>query len=208
MAVEVINTLERKVSFNVNKEVVNSLLADKLKGYAKKAKVQGFRPGKAPKHIVEQMYGGAAYEDALNDQINKQFVAELVEHKLQVVGQPKFDLTSSEGEEFAFVATFEVMPEVVLGSLEGKEIEKPECSLTDKDVDTTIDILRKQRSTHEVVADANAENGDKVTIDFLGKVDGVEFEGGKAENYPFVIGQGWMLPDFEAGVLGMKSGES
>lgn len=207
MTVEVVSALERKVNFNVSKEMVNGRVAEELKKYAKQAKVQGFRPGKAPKHIVEQMYGGKAYEDALNEQLNKKFVDQLVEHKLNIVGYPKFDLTSSEGEEFVFAATFEVMPEVKLGDLSAKEVEKPACELTDKDVETTIEILRKQRATHEVV-DGAAETGDKVTIDFLGKVDGVEFDGGKAENYPFVLGQGWMLPDFETGVTGMKAGES
>lgn len=207
MSVEVLSNLERKVSFNVSKAVVTDNVQAQLRKYAKDAKIQGFRPGKAPKHIVEQMYGGRAYEDSLNEQLNKQFVEKLVEHKLNIVGYPKFDLTSSEGEEFLFAATFEVMPEVKLGDLSTKEVEKPTCSLTDADVNTTIDILRKQRATH-AVSDEAAANGDKVTIDFLGKVDGVEFEGGKAEDYPFVLGQGWMLPDFETGVEGMKAGES
>lgn len=207
MSVEVVSTLERKVNFNVSKDLVNSNVAEQLKKYAKQAKVQGFRPGKAPKHIVEQMYGGRAYEDALNEQLNQKFVEQLVEHKLNIVGYPKFDLSSSEGEEFLFVATFEVMPEVKLGDLSTKELEKPTCTLTDADVDTTINILRTQRATHEV-SDSAAANGDKVTIDFVGTVDGVEFDGGKAEDYPFVLGQGWMLPDFETGVTGMKAGET
>ena len=108
MAVEVVSALERKVNFNVSKEVVNSQVAEQLKKYARQAKVQGFRPGKAPKHIVEQMYGGRAYEDALNEQLNKHFVDQLVEHKLNIVGYPKFDLTSSEGEEFIFAASFDL----------------------------------------------------------------------------------------------------
>lgn len=207
MSVEIVSNLERKVNFNVSKASVDANVQAQLKKYAKDAKVQGFRPGKAPKHIVEQMYGGKAYQDALNEQLNKQFVDQIVEHKLNIVGYPKFDLTSSEGEDFVFVATFEVMPEVKLGDLSTKEIEKPVCTLTEKDIETTIDILRKQRATH-IVSEEAAANGDKVTVDFVGTVDGVEFEGGKAENYPFVLGQGWMLVDFEKGVEGLKAGES
>ncbi|MDD3266909.1 MAG: trigger factor [Burkholderiales bacterium] len=207
MSVEVISNLERKVTFNIDKAIVTSGVEAKLRKYAKEAKVQGFRPGKAPKNVVEQMYGGRAYEDSLNEQLNKSFVDLLVEHKLNIVGYPKFDLTSSEGEQFVFAATFEVLPEVKLGDLSGKEVEKPTCTLTDADVEKTIDVLRKQRATHEV-SDAAAAEGDKVTVDFLGKVDGAEFEGGKAENYPFVLGQGWMLADFEKGVEGLKAGES
>lgn len=207
MSVEIVSSLERKVSFNVSKAAVDANVQAQLKKYAKDAKVQGFRPGKAPKHIVEQMYGGKAYQDSLNEQLNKQFVDQIVEHKLNIVGYPKFDLTSSEGENFVFAATFEVMPEVKLGDLSAKEIEKPACTLTEKDIETTIEILRKQRATH-IVSDEAAANGDKVTVDFVGTVDGVEFEGGKAENYPFVLGQGWMLVDFEKGVEGLKAGES
>ena len=207
MSVEVVSTLERKVSFNVSKEVVNTKVAAELKKYAKQAKVQGFRPGHAPKKMVEEMYGSRAFEDAINEQLNKKFVEILVEQKLDIVGYPKFDLTTSEGEEFVFDATFEVMPEVKLGDLSTKELAKPSCVLSDADVDTTIDILRKQRATHSV-SDEAAENGDKVTVDFLGTVDGVEFDGGKAEAYPFVLGQGWMLPDFETGVIGLKAGEA
>ena len=205
--VEIVSALQRKINFNVSKETVDSQVAQQLKKYAKQAKVQGFRPGKAPKHIVEQMYGSRAYEDALNEQLNKKFMDQLVEHKFNIVGYPKFDLTSSEGEDFAFVASFEVMPEVKLGDLSAKEVERPSCTLTDADVETTINVLRKQRATH-VESNEAAADGDKVTIDFLGKVDGEVFEGGKAEDYPFVLGQGWMLPDFETGVKGMKAGEN
>lgn len=207
MTVEVLSSLKRKVNFSISKAVVDANVQSQLKKYAKDAKVQGFRPGKAPKNIVEQMYGGRAYEDSLNEQLNKQFVEKIVEHKLNPIGNPEFDLTTSEGEEFVFTAIFEVMPEVKLGDLSTKEVEKPTCTLTDADVNTTIDVLRKQRATHEV-SDSAAANGDKVVIDFLGRVDGVEFDGGKAEDYPFVLGQGYMLPDFEKGVDGLKAGES
>jgi trigger factor len=207
MAVEVISTLGRKVNFNVNKEAVNGLVATELRKYAKQAKIQGFRPGKAPKHMIEQAYGGRAYEDALNKQLNKDFVAELVEHKLNIVGYPKFDLASSEGDDFVFSATFEVMPEVKLGDLSAVEIEKPVCTISATDVDSTIEILRKQRATYLISTDA-ASAGDKVTIDFNGCVDGVPFTGGQAEDYSFILGQGRMLADFEAGILGMKTGET
>jgi len=186
---------------------VQSLVKDELKKYAKDAKVQGFRPGKAPAKVVEQMYGGKAYEDALNNQLNKKFVDLVVEHKLNLAGYPKFDLTNSEGEDFIFAAIFEVMPEIKIGDLSTQEIEKPVCKLTEEHIDKTIDMLRKQRATYTSVT-KSAANDDKVEIDFVGTVDGVEFEGGKAENYPFTLGQGAMLPEFEAGILGMNIGET
>lgn len=207
MSIEVVSTLQRKVNLNISKAVVNDQVAQELKKYAKQAKVQGFRPGKAPQHIVEQMYGGRAYEDALNQQLNQHFSDQVLEHKFNIVGYPSFDLTSSEGDAFVFAATFEVMPEVVIGDLAIKEIEKPQCNLTEANIDTTIDVLRKQRASYEI-STATAADEDKVTIDFTGKIDGSEFDGGQAQDYVFIVGQGRMLPDFEAGVRGMHTGES
>ncbi len=210
MAVEVLEGLKRKATFTINKSIVQSLVKKELNKYAKEAKAPGFRPGKVPSHIVEQMYGGKAYEDALNTQINKEFVNIIIENKIDVVGHPEFDISNQEdkeAEEFVFSAIFEVMPVVTIGDLTTVTVEKPVCEFDDSNVDKTIDSLRKQRCTYEPGKE-KAENGDKVTIDFVGSVDGVEFEGGKAEDYHFVLGQGYMLPDFEAGVEGMTAGET
>ena len=208
MSVEVVQGLQRKATFSIKKDDVQSSVKTELKKYAKDAKAQGFRPGKVPANIVEQMYGGKAYEDSLNTHLNKKFIDLVVEHKLELSGYPKFDLTSSEGEEFVFAATFEVMPEVVLGDIASIVVEKPVCEFNEQNIDKTIEMLRKQRANYVAAADKESDNEDKVTIDFVGTVDGVEFEGGKAENYPFVLGQGMMLPDFEAGIKGKKAGES
>ena len=207
MSVEVLQGLQRKATFNIKKAVVEASVKDELKKYAKDAKAQGFRPGKVPASVVEQMYGSKAYEDSLNNHLNKHFVDFISEHKLNLAGYPKFDLTNSEGEDFVFAAIFEVMPEIKIGDLSNVEIKKPTCEFDESSIDKTIDMLRKQRATYTSSTKA-ASSGDKVTIDFVGTVDGVEFDGGKAENYPFVLGQGMMLPDFEAGIQGKKAGES
>ncbi|MFN7094149.1 MAG: trigger factor [Burkholderiales bacterium] len=207
MSVEVLQGLQRKAIFTIKKDDIQALLKDELKKYAKTAKAQGFRPGKVPANIVEQMYGGKAYEDALNNQINIKFADLVVANKLNLVGYPKFDLTSSEGEEFIFAAVFEVMPEVKIGDLANEEIEKPVCELSDEHVEKTIEMLKKQRASYTETAKA-AANGDQVNINFVGTVDGEEFAGGKAENYPFVLGQGMMLPEFEAGIIGLTAGET
>lgn len=207
MSVEVVQGLQRKATFSVKKDDVQASVKTELRKYAKDAKIQGFRPGKAPANVVEQIYGGKAYEDALNNHLNRKFVDLVVEHKLELSGYPKFDLTNSEGEEFIFAAIFEVMPTIVLGDLTTLEIEKPTCEMTDEAVEKTITMLRKQRATYAASTNAAASD-DKVTIDFVGTVDGVEFDGGKAEDYQFVLGQGMMLPDFEAGITGLKAGES
>lgn len=208
MSVEVVQGLQRKATFSIKKDDVQASVKTELKKYAKDAKIQGFRPGKVPANIVEQMYGGKAYEDSLNTHLNKKFVDLVVEHKLDLAGYPKFDLTNSEGEEFVFAATFEVMPEVKLGDISTIEIEKPTCEFNEQNIDKTIEMLRKQRANYIEDANKVAANEDKVTIDFVGTVDGVEFEGGKDESYHFVLGQGMMLPDFEAGIQGKKAGEN
>lgn len=207
MSIEVLKGLERKVTFTIKKDDVQAMVSTELKKYAKNAKIQGFRPGKAPHNIVEQMYGGKAYEDSLNEQINKKFDDIVNQNKVDLVGYPKFDLTQSEGEEFIFAAVFEVMPEIKIGDLTSQNVVKPTCTLTDESVQKTIDTLRSQRATYNE-ANKAAENNDKVTIDFVGTVDGVEFDGGKGTNYPFVLGQNMMLPDFEAGIIGLSAGES
>ena len=208
MSVEVVQGLQRKATFSIKKDDVQASVKTELKKYAKDAKAQGFRPGKVPANVVEQMYGGKAYEDSLNTHLNKKFFDLVTEHKLNLAGYPKFDLTSSEGEEFLFAAVFEVMPEVKIGDLKSVEIQKPICEFDDQSIDKTIEMLRKQRATYTASATKAASNDDKVTIDFVGTVDDVEFEGGKAENYPFVLGQGMMLPDFEAGIVGKKAGDN
>lgn len=207
MTVEVIEALKRKATFNIKKDDVQASVQTELKKYAKDAKIQGFRPGKAPAKMVEQVYGGKAYEDALNDHINRKFIDIVINEKLEIAGYPKFDLSNSEGEEFIFEATFEVMPEITFNDFAKLEIAKPICEATDENVEKTIDMLRRQRATYAESTKAAADN-DKVTIDFVGTVDGVEFDGGKAEDYPFVLGQGMMLPDFEKGIQGLKASES
>ena len=199
--------LQKTVSFKITKEEVQAKTKDELKKYAKTAKAQGFRPGKVPHNIVEQMYGGKAYEDSLNKEIERKFSALLNESKYNIVGAPKIDLTSNEGEEFVFSAVFEVMPEVKIGDLSSQSVEKPTCTVTDLHVQKAIDELRGQKVTY-TEEDKTSDTGDKVIIDFVGTVDGVEFAGGSATDYPFVLGRGMMLPDFETGIKGLKASET
>ena len=207
MSVEVLSGLERKLDFTIPKESVQVMVKERLKKHGKTAKMQGFRPGKVPANIVEQMYGQQAFEEALNAKLEKQFIELIMEHKINLVGFPKFDLNTSDENGFNFTAFFEVMPEVTLGDLSTMEVEKPVCDFTDAHVEKTIEILRKQRVTYED-GTGPVEDGDRVVIDFVGTIDGVEFDGGKSENYPFVVGQKQMLADFENGVLGLKPSET
>lgn len=205
--IQVIKGLERKLTFTVKKGDVDTQVKQELKKYAKKAKVSGFRPGKVPTNVLEQMYGSQAYQDSLGTQLEKTFGDLVTENKLALAGHPKFDLTSSEGEEFIFAALFEVLPEIHLGDLSAITIEKPVYELTDEQIEQTLLTLRKQKSTY-IDTDKPAENNDKVIIDFVGTIDGEKFDGGSATGYSFILGNQQMLPEFESGILGLSIGES
>lgn len=206
---ETLSGLERRLNIALPMADIDAQVAERLKRVARSAKIQGFRPGKAPIKIVEQSYGLQVREEVLGEQVQQNFYRAVAEQKLRVAGYPRFEPVAAEGEEgsFKFAATFEVYPEVKVGDLAGKEIEKPVTAVTAAEVGKTIDVLRKQRTRFTRVERAAAE-GDRVIIDFKGTVDGEAFPGGSSENFPFVIGQGQMLADFEAGVTGMKEGET
>jgi trigger factor len=157
-------------------------------------------------NVLEKMYGGNAFEDALNSHIQKKFSAAILEDKVAIASTPKYDLTSSEGEEFIFAVTFEVLPEVKLNDLTTLEIEKSKCDLTEANIEQTLKVLRKQKATY-VEANQPAANNDKVKIDFVGTIDGQEFNGGSAHDYEFILGQNSMLPEFEAGIIGLNINE-
>lgn len=205
---ETLSTLERRLSISVPRDEISKQVDARLKRVAKTAKIDGFRPGKAPLKVVFQNYGFRIQEEVLGETVERSFGQAVVEQNLQVAGYPRFEpKEGTEGGDFEFVATFEVYPEVKLGDLSGVELQKPTLTVSDAEVDKTVDILRSQRTRYERVERAAAE-GDRVIIDFKGAIDGVEFAGGAAENYAFLIGKGQMLPEFEAGVVGMKEGES
>lgn len=220
-AVETLEKLERRITLTVPVEEVKQEVEKRLKVRARTAKAPGFRPGKVPMKMVAQQYGYQVESEVLNDKIGRAFNDAANANNLRVAGFPKIEPKGSEGAPegmIAFDATFEVYPEVKVGDLSAAEVEKVSSPVTDAEIDKTIDILRKQRVHYHVKGeqgahgdggpDQTAQNGDRVTVDFVGKIDGVEFAGGKAEDYPFVLGEGRMLPEFEAATVGLKVGES
>ncbi|TCS39231.1 trigger factor [Paucimonas lemoignei] len=220
-AVETLEKLERRITLTVPVEEVKQEVEKRLKVRARTAKAPGFRPGKVPMKMVAQQYGYQVESEVLNDKIGRAFNEATNANNLRVAGFPKIEPKGSEGAPegmIAFDATFEVYPEVKLGDLSAAEVEKVSSPVSDAEIDKTIDILRKQRVHYHVKGeqgahgdggpDQTAQNGDRVTVDFVGKIDGVEFAGGKAEDYPFVLGEGRMLPEFEAATIGLKVGES
>ena len=208
--VETLEKLERRITLTLPTDTIASEVESRLKRLARTVKADGFRPGKVPMSVVAQRYGYSVHYEVMNDKVGEQFNAAVNEAKLRVAGAPR--ITEKDGApegQVAFDATFEVYPEVKIGDLAGAEVERVSTEVTDAAIDKTLDILRKQRRTFQQRAAADgAAEGDRVTIDFEGKIDGVPFEGGKAEAFQFIIGEGQMLEQFDQAVRGMKAGES
>lgn len=210
VTVETLEKLERKITLTLPADVIQNEVTKRLKEVARKVKMDGFRPGKVPMSVVAQQYGYSVHYEVMNDKVGEAFAAAANEAQLRVAGQPK--ITEKEGAaegELSFDAVFEVYPDVKIGDLSAAEVEKVSADVTDAAIDRTLDILRKQRrSFAQRAADQAAADSDRVTIDFAGKIDGEAFEGGKAEGFQFIVGDGQMLKEFEDAVRGMKAGES
>lgn len=210
VTVETLDKLERKMTLTLPVNAIQSEVDSRLKKLARTVKMDGFRPGKVPLSVVAQRYGYSVQYEVMNDKVGEAFATAANEAKLRVAGQPK--ITEKEGApegELAFDAVFEVYPEVKIGELAEAEVEKVSTEVTDEAIDRTLDILRKQRRTFAQRAqDGAVQAGDRVTVDFEGKIDGEPFEGGKAEDFQFMVGEGQMLKEFDESVRGMKVGES
>jgi trigger factor len=208
--VETLDKLERKITLTLPASVIQLEVDSRLKRLARTVKMDGFRPGKVPMNVVAQRYGYSVHYEVMNDKVGEAFAQAANEAKLRVAGQPRITEKEQAGEgELAFDAVFEVYPEVKLGDLTTAEVEKLNAEVSEAAIDKTLDILRKQRRTFaQRPHDAAAEEGDRVTVDFEGKIDGEPFQGGKADDFQFLVGEGQMLKEFEAAVRGMKSGES
>ena len=210
VTVENLEKLERKMTLTLPLNTIQSEVDSRLKKLARTVKMDGFRPGKVPMSVVNQRYGYSVHYEVMNDKVGEAFAVAANEAKLRVAGQPR--ITEKEGApegEVTFDAVFEVFPEVKIADLADAEIEKLSTEVTDSAIDKTIDILRKQRRTFAQRAlDAPAQDGDRVTVDFEGKLEGETFEGGKAEDFQFLVGEGQMLKEFEDAVRGLKVGES
>jgi trigger factor len=208
--VETLEKLERKITLTLPANVIKSEVDNRLKRLARTVKMDGFRPGKVPMSVVAQRYGYSVHYEVMNDKVGEAFAQAANEAKLRVAGQPRITEKEQAPEgELAFDAVFEVFPEVKMGELTGVEVQKLSAEVNDAAIDKTVDILRKQRRTFaQRPQDAAAQDGDRVTVDFEGKIDGEPFQGGKAEDFQFLVGEGQMLKEFEDATRGMKTGES
>jgi trigger factor len=202
------SALERRLDMSVALADIDRDVEQRLKRMSKTVKMAGFRPGKVPFKMVAQQYGHQARNEAIGAAVEKAFGDKVREQKLKVAGYPRFEPKAASSEsQIEFSAVFEVFPEITLADMSGAEVEKVDFTVTDAEVDKTIDALRKQRTTFEK-ADRAAEAGDRLIIDFVGRVDGVEFEGGKADDFSVTVGSGAMLPDFDNAMPGMTAGQT
>lgn len=208
-SVETVSALERRLNASIPQQAIRSQVSARLKNIGRNVKIAGFRPGKVPTKIVEQYYGAQAWQDALNDALQRSFSEASQINNLNVAGSPQFEVKTSDqnADQIEYSATFEVYPEVVIGDLSGISLERLVYELKQADVDNTIATLRKQRATFEKV-DRAAQATDRVNIDFIGKIGGEAFQGGEAKDLAVVLGAGSMLADFEAAITGMKAGDT
>lgn len=210
VTVETLEKLERRITLTLAAADINSEVEARLKKLARTVKADGFRPGKVPMSFVAQRYGASVQYEVVNDKLGQAFSQAANEAKLRVAGMPRIEQKDGAAEgDLAFDATFEVYPEVKLGDLAEATVERVSAEVTEEAIDKTVEILRKQRRSFAQRAAADvAADGDRVTIDFEGKIDGEPFAGGKADGFQFLLGEGQMLEAFEKAVRGMKSGES
>ncbi|MFZ9297341.1 MAG: trigger factor [Hylemonella sp.] len=210
VTVETLDKLERKITLSLPVESIQSEVDSRLKKLARTVKMDGFRPGKVPMNVVAQRYGYSVHYEVLNDKVGEAFSRAANEARLRVAGQPR--ITEKDGApegQMTFDAVFEVYPEVKISDLSGAEVEKIDAAVDETAINKTLEILRKQRRTFaQRSLESPAQDGDRVTVDFEGKIDGEPFEGGKAEGHQFLLGEGQMLKEFEEAVRGMKTGES
>ncbi|MFG0606737.1 trigger factor [Vibrio mimicus] len=206
VTVETLEGLQRRLNITVPAANIEDAVTAELRNIAKNRRFDGFRKGKVPMKMVAKMYGKAVRQDVLGEVMQRHFIEAIVKEKINPAGAPTFaPVEIGEGKDLVFTATFEVYPEVELKGLESIAVEKPSAEVTDADVAEMLETLRKQQATWKEVDEA-AENGKRVSIDFVGSIDGVEFEGGKAENFPLEMGAGRMIPGFEDGIVGKTKG--
>lgn len=207
---ETLGQLERRLHVSVPLEQLNAEIQKRLQRLARTAKVPGFRPGKVPLKMIAQQYGSQVRSEVVSEAVQETFAEAVRTQNLRVAGYPHIEpkQTAEESGQFEYSATFEVYPEVVFGDVSRAIIVKPVAQIGATDVEHTIEILRKQRVKYDESVERAAQDGDRALVDFSGKIDGVEFQGGQAKDFPIVLGEGRMLPEFEAALSGMKVGES
>lgn len=218
VTIETISTLERRFNLVIPSAQIEKEVSTRLQQLTRTVRMQGFRPGKVPLKLIASTYGPQVRSEVLGDAIQKNFSQTVTEQKIRVAGYPRIEAKPNAGTDikpeaaandalFEFVATFEVYPEFAIGDLAALKVERAAATVSDIDVDNTVETLRRQRVKYEPV-ERNSARDDRVTVDFAGKIDGVAFEGGSAEGFAFVLGGGQMLPEFDTNATGVVVGQS
>lgn len=205
--VETLSTLERRITVTVPKRPLDEEVGKRLVGLARTAKLAGFRPGKVPMSLVQKNYGPQVRDEVFSKAVETSFSDAVEQNKLRVAGYPSIEHKPFEDADdtFQYVATFEVFPEVVIGDLSGVAIERPTVAVTDKNVDKTVEVLRKQRGTYEPVKRA-AKKGDKVNVSFRAEIDGEEVESTHGQGIDLVLGEDGRIAEFDDNLVGAKAG--
>jgi trigger factor len=200
--------LERRLEVAIPASEIDGEVAQRLNRISRTARLKGFRPGKAPLAVIRQQYGEQVHGEVINDLMRSSFSEAVAREKLNPAGGPRIEpIAMGPGTDLKYAAVFEVLPEVHLKPVGDLTIEKPAASVSDQDLEAMVDTLRKQRPAfNEVERDAHAE--DRVTVDFTGTIDGVEFDGGSGKDVPIVIGAGRVMKEFEDALLGAKAGDA
>jgi trigger factor len=207
VSLETLSGLERKLIIQVPAEKIDSQVQSKLAEAAKTIQLKGFRRGKVPIKVIKSRYGKGLRQEVLGELMNESYYQALSQEKVRPAGQPRIEpINMKEGENLEFTATFEVYPEIEPGNFSKINVEKSKAEITDKDVDNMIQTLREQRKHYHAVQRA-AKKSDQLDVDFVGTIDGEEFEGGSAKGVRIVIGSGSMIPGFEDGLVGCKAAE-
>jgi trigger factor len=201
--VETLGALERRVSMTLPADEIERQVEARLKQLARNVKMPGFRPGKVPLRLVTQTYGTQVRSEVMSDAVQKAFSEVVKEANLKVAGYPRIERKN----DFEFSATFEIYPEVKVGDISDKTVERPQVTVDDAAVEKTLAILRKQRTTYQK-AERAARDGDRLTVDFEGSIDGAPFPGGAGKDFVFALGEGRLLPEFDAAARGMSAGEA
>jgi trigger factor len=206
---ETVSTLGRKMSIVVPMDGIKKEIKTRIGKLSKTVKVPGFRPGKVPLSIVEKQYGGQVRNEVLSDEIGKNFGKAIQEQNLKVAGLPKIDVENKEedADNFEFVATFEIYPEITYKDLDGVELKNPVLVVGDDEINKTLEIMRDQRKTY-VSDEKSVEDSDQVKLDFKGTIDGEPFDGGSGEGVVMTLGEGRLVADFESNLKGLKAGDS
>jgi trigger factor len=205
--IETLNGLQRRVDFTLSAQDMQKEVSTRLAKLARTTRMPGFRPGKVPMKMVAASYGAQVQAEVLNDQVGAAFNQVVTSNKLRVAGQPRVEpKTAAEGDDLAFTATFEVFPEIDLGDIAQAQVQRATCEVGAAEIDKTVEIMRRQRTSFEAV-ERPAQTGDRVTVDFTGTLEGQPFEGGSAKDMQILVGDGRMLPEFEAALPGLSVGE-